>query len=215
MVAFSQERLEGRALEHALAGDRRDSIRMFDELSGTWVFVKTQAAKAALKCMRGRCKELVRQLQERGLVWEGADKAVTVDGATMSVDLYLHCTSRDGKALVEVKWGRGPFKACVKRARGCIPKLKAAATKGKWLASRKSVTASLVGALAVSPETWSLELQAVKGRWKATVDPETPLPKAVVKSSGQSNWPKWRKSATPGDKPLWPSGKSGTPRKGR
>ena len=37
MVAFSHERREGRALEHALSGDRRDAIRMLDERSGKWL----------------------------------------------------------------------------------------------------------------------------------------------------------------------------------
>jgi hypothetical protein len=215
MVAFSKERLEGRALEHALAGDRRTSIRMYDERSGEWVSVATQVAKTALTQMRRRSKDLVQQLQERGFVCSGGDKAVTVDGSTMSVDLYMQCASRGGWALVEVKWGRKDFKACVRRAKGCIPKLKAAAARGRWLSSRKVVAASIVGALAVSPETWSLELQAAKGRWKDAYDAETPpVAKTARTWSGKSNWEKWRKGAFPGERPAWPSGRSGRRRPG-
>ena len=205
--------MEGRALEHVLAGHNKLFIRMYDEENQKWVKVTTTVAKNALRYMRGRCKKLLEELEERGLSCKGGDKAVKVGGTNMSVDLYLYCKARGGYALVEVKWTRESFKACVRRAKACIPKLKAAANGGKWLSNRREVAASIVGALAVNHETWALELQAAKGRWKDSHEPGAPLPEPVQKSrngSRLSGWKKWRAGVSPGDKPLWPSGKPGT-----
>ena len=104
-MKFSKERLEGRALEHALAGDlaKRRSIRMYDDVAEKWVNVDDYVAKGAMAYMRGRCRELEEELRERGLKCCGGDKAAHVDGKTLSVDLYLHCGRRNRKALVEVK----------------------------------------------------------------------------------------------------------------
>ena len=44
-VSFSKVRLEGRALEHALAGHGGHSVRMRDERSGRWMLVTSEAAK--------------------------------------------------------------------------------------------------------------------------------------------------------------------------
>ena len=65
-MAFSKARLEGRALEHALAGDGGSFVSMHDEGKGSWVRVSTKAAKAARSYMQGRAEVLVDQLSQRG-----------------------------------------------------------------------------------------------------------------------------------------------------
>jgi hypothetical protein len=49
MLAFSKARLEGKALEDALAGKGGSHVRMLDERSGKWVQVKTEVAKTAMR----------------------------------------------------------------------------------------------------------------------------------------------------------------------
>ena len=93
--------MEGRALEHVLAGHNKLFIRMYDEENQKWVKVTTTVAKNALRYMRGRCKKLLEELEERGLSCKGGDKAVKVGGTNMSVDLYLYCKARGGYALVQ------------------------------------------------------------------------------------------------------------------
>ena len=138
MAAFAKVRLEGKALEDALAGKGGSSVRMLDESSGKWVQVKTEVAKAATRYMAGRSKELVEQLSLRGFLCSSGDMPATLHqqdveayGKQVSVDLYMWCQAKAEHALVEVKWGRGKFKAVRKRARGCIPKLKAASLRGR------------------------------------------------------------------------------------
>ena len=89
-----------------------------------------------------------------------------------------------------------------------MDKLKEAAIKGRWLSNERRVEASVVGALAVSPTTWSLELVPTTGKWKDRHGADKPMPGAK-----KGTWAAWRKGASPGDKPLWPSGKSGVKRK--
>ena len=137
----------------------------------------------------------------------------------------MWCKAKAEHALVEVKWGRVKFRAVRKRARGCMPKLKAASLRGRWSRSDRRIKASIVGALAVSPGAWTLDLEAAQGGWKEAHASEDPLPQPVVrkrqsgapggpgKVAGASNWEKWRKRARPGDQPLWPSGNPGSPRK--
>ena len=219
MVKFSKVRLEGRALEHALAGDKGPFVRMFDVATGKWVVVKTEVAKTARRYMAGRAKELLQQLCEKGFFCSSADVPVTLHaqdagthGKQISVDVHLWCQGKGEHALVEVKWGRRDFKKVQAKAKGCIPKLKAASLRGRWSRSDRRIAASLVGALSVSPSTWALELQAARGRWKSSCTAEDSL-QAKAKPSGKSNWQAWRKGAAPGDKPRWPSGRSGGKRK--
>ena len=75
---FSKERLEGRALEHALAGHGGSSVRMRDDRTGEWVQVTTQEAQAAMRYMAGRSKTLVQQLSQRGFKFRSADMPATM-----------------------------------------------------------------------------------------------------------------------------------------
>ena len=74
---FSKARLEGRALEHVVAGDTAPGIRMREESTGKWAAVKTQDAKAALQYMKVRGKEVMEQLPARGLTSSGGDVPTT------------------------------------------------------------------------------------------------------------------------------------------
>ena len=73
-LPFLQARLEGRALQHALAGDRGLSGCMLDQRKGRGVQVGTETAKAARRYMKGRCEELVEQLLQRGFGCSAADE---------------------------------------------------------------------------------------------------------------------------------------------
>ena len=225
-MTFTQERLEGRALEHELKGDGGSYVRMYDKQASKWVNVKSEAAKAARDYMKGRCEKLVEDLLQRGfLISPGsADLPVTLHkddanehGKQISVDVFLWCQARGEHALVEVKWGRKQnFKKVRESARTSLPKLKAASERGRWSRSDRRISAPLVGALAVTPRTWALELQSVEGSWTSVHKAEDPLPQSSAgssKASGASGWVKWRKGAAPGDKPLWPSGQSGKRRR--
>ena len=51
MVAFSKPRLEGRAMEHVLAGNATRRIHMKDDTSGHWVWVGGHDAAEICKYM--------------------------------------------------------------------------------------------------------------------------------------------------------------------
>eukprot|EP00973_Karenia_brevis_P078427 10888825-Karenia_brevis.AAC.1 len=220
-TAFSNSRLEGRALEHVLAGDKGLYVRMHVEKEDRWVNLRTAEAKSAKKYMEERGGALLAELSERGLSCLHGDRPVRLADAdvralslqknTISVDMVLWCSCLQGNALVEVKWGRGALSKTLEGARASMAKLKAGGMRGKWQAGRKAVKASAVGALAVSPKRWVLELESLDGRWIGSYSSEDPLPEPQPrkKQSGSSNWVEWRKGAAPGDKPLWPSGVSG------
>ena len=78
---FSKARLEGRALEHVVAGDAATGIRMREESTGKWAAVKTQDAKTVLKYMKVRGKEVMDQLPARGFICSGGDVPVTLEDA--------------------------------------------------------------------------------------------------------------------------------------
>ena len=67
MVYFSKPRLEGRALEHELAGCAGHCVRMFDSKTKTWVLVKDDRDRAARIYMRRRAKSWQAELGEVGL----------------------------------------------------------------------------------------------------------------------------------------------------
>ncbi len=67
MVPCWEPRLEGRALEHELAGCAGHSVRMFDSKTKTWVLVKDDRDRAARIYMRRRAKSWQAELGEAGL----------------------------------------------------------------------------------------------------------------------------------------------------
>ena len=129
---FSKPRLEGRALEHALAGDGGSSVRMYDKPKEKWVTVTTDVAKEARRYMKERAEELVEDWTQRDLFVCRADLPVTLcqddmetHGKQISVDILMWSRARGEHALIEVKWGRQDFKGVRERARKFLPKLKA------------------------------------------------------------------------------------------
>ena len=205
-MSFSTARLEGRALEHALANDRRRGVRML--AGGEWRAVTSPAALEARRFMRVRAASLSEDLKVRGLHVRGADLTAKVElddvVAAISVDLRLLCASRQGIGLVEVKWTRQSMAVGLAQAEKMLPKLRAAAKSGRWASGRKPIAAVAVGVLVVTPTRWHLELHAVKGQW--TDVHGTSIEAAAVKR--KSGWEAWRGDRKPGGA-RWPSGSSG------
>ena len=222
---FSKPRLEGRALEHAIAGQSGNYCRMLTD-AGEVVLVRSEEAKAARQYMRTRYREVESELAGRGFACQGGDKAavlavrdkdaLSLPKREISVDLCGWSKQMSRYALVEVKWTRLSLQKSVEKARSSIPKLKAACLRGTW-ASRNPISAGCVGILVVTPTRWRLELQEASGPARAlfaSSDEPPPMPQPSRKrKSGVSNWVKWRGDAAPGEVLKWPSGKSGSARK--
>ena len=159
MASFSRERLEGRALEHALAGDARQSVRMYDDRQDKWVAVSTDSAKAALRLMRARVATLLPELRAAGLSVLGADCPVTVDGTRHSVDLRVRVMDKRADCLMEVKWSRKSLDVALGDAKKSWSWQRRACQGGRWLARGslkpgKPIQAAAVGAVAVGPAAW-------------------------------------------------------------
>eukprot|EP00973_Karenia_brevis_P067267 9353770-Karenia_brevis.AAC.1 len=107
MVYFSKPPLEGKALEHCLAGGRGFSIRMKDEKANKWVVVGDARARAAMKEMRTRAKTLKEEMAAAGLSVLGADRPVRVEGeVNLSVDVRASVKAKGSEGLLELKWTR-------------------------------------------------------------------------------------------------------------
>lgn len=210
---FSVARLEGRALEHAIAGNSGCHVRMLDKRKRP-VLIRSEEAKAARKYMRARYSTLQADLLKRGCSCRGGDRVVKLAQSDakrlgqeqVSVDLLLLCGY--GYALVEAKWSRRSLQGSLDFGMKCLPKLRAA-TQGRW-SSRRAVTAKLVGVLAVSPSAWTLTLISIASTWATTLSSSDVLEeqRERKRKSGVSNWKAWRGAAVPGDE-RWPSGKPG------
>jgi hypothetical protein len=180
MVSFSQPRLEGRALEHALAGFGGDGVRMRDDAAGEWGLVRDARAKAAMAYMRIRADTLRGELASAGLLVQGADRAVRVHGDDLSVDVRVWAKDHGTEALLEMKWTRQSLSVAMRQGLKKLPMLREASTHGKWLQKNgkpgKVVQAGAVGVLAVGPSSWRCSLECAKGTWEATYPPLAPPP---------------------------------------
>ena len=211
-MSVSRPRLEGRALEHALANDRWPGVRVCYQ--GQWKTVMSQEALEARAYMKTRAKKLVEELRDRGLHARGADLAVQLaeDDAealgsatrSTSVDLRIFDGTRSGFWLLEVKWTRRSMATSLTEARKSLPKLRAAATSGRWARGRKRVAAIAVGVLAGTPTSWRAEVKSLSGDWTADLSLDTTPPRA----KRPSGWAAWRGSSEPGSD-RWPSGPPG------
>ena len=221
-MEFSRARLEGRALEHAIAGNSGSHIRMLSD-DGCVVIVRSEQAAAATVYMKERYTQLKAQLSEKGILCQGGDKVVRLSEedaaevslriAELSVDLVVWCQTLQASVLVEVKWSRANFSNAVERGIVDLPKLKAACFNGRWKLSRKMVTAKYYGLLTVSPGQWALLIHCSANTWSASLDSSSPPAPTRIRSSGASNWVAWRGDVAPGARPWWPSGKSGRKRR--
>lgn len=102
---FSKARLEGRALEHAIAGDSGCYVRMLDGRK-RGVLIHSEEATAARKYMAERYSALQADLLKRGCSCRGGDRVVKLTQSDakrlgqeqVNVDLLLF--SEHGFALV-------------------------------------------------------------------------------------------------------------------
>jgi hypothetical protein len=78
------------------------------------------------------------------------------------VDLCLQVAGQRG-ALVEVKWSRAGLQKGMSYGRRSLGWLRRACLKGRWRSSRKTVGATMVGVLVVTPSSWQMMLQGLKG----------------------------------------------------
>ena len=206
VVSFSKPRLEGKALEHCLAGVRGFGVRM---LAGKkWVVVETTTAKTAMKEMRVRAQTLKAELDAAGLCVLAADRAVKLDGKSLSVDVRILVKARKAEGLVEMKWTRQRLSTSIAEARKKLPSLTEASKRGRWMRQNgkagDAVKASIVGVLAVGPQSWRCELSAVCSDWTGSYHPvQQPT---SSRRSGVSGWEKWRGKAAPGHPKKWPRG---------
>jgi hypothetical protein len=215
-MAYGRGRLEGRALEHANAGDLGNHVRMINS-NGRVELIRTEAAKAARMYMRGRYRELKHELQDRGVVCQGGDKvayllediaaSLGMQTAELNVDLLVYSRQLGAYGLLEVKWTRSSFSEAVVRAKACLPKLRQVCLQGRWRSSRKPVTTGYYGLLVASPTQWVVVTYSANSSFTASMDSSSePIP-VKKKQSGVSNWVPWRGDAPPGTPFWWPSGK--------
>ncbi len=105
MLAFSKNRLEGRAVEHALAKQSGFHIRMKSDLSGEWVVVRGAEAKGIRVHIEGRITTVLAELAAKGLHLSGGDLPVKLpDGQLRSVDMRSWYGPRAQNVLAEVIW---------------------------------------------------------------------------------------------------------------
>ena len=107
MSSYSKSRLEGRALEHAVSGDSCHSIRMKDDSTGVWEYVKGNEAKVIRIAMKKRAQEVLEGLRTLGVHWRRGEAVLRLeDGQERSVDMTVFHADLGEFALVEVKWSR-------------------------------------------------------------------------------------------------------------
>jgi hypothetical protein len=209
MVYFSKPRLEGRALEQALAGSKRRGVRMFNSRTQEWALVTDSRALCAVALMKQRAASLKADMAKAGLYIQGADRAARVGDGNISVDVRAWMTEWSTEALLEVKWTRQSFSEARAEAKKKIPVLKEACTIGRWLQADgkpgKTIKAAAVGVLLVGPRAWDCSVHSIVGSKTATFGPTLLQSGWKKKSSGVSNWESWRGSAAPGSS-KWPSG---------
>ena len=184
MSHYSTARLEGRALEHALAGEGGFRIRM-KNAEGVFDWVGGTAAKDIRMMMTRRVEELKADLKGEGLHVQDADCPVRLGGMggeERSVDLRLWSSKHNCGVLVEVKWTRRGLNAALKHGRKSLPMLKEACRSGMWSRSRNKVNASMVGVLVVTPTLWHGTLSDVEG----SASFQYPSPTAHVPRKRQS-----------------------------
>lgn len=155
---FSNSRLEGRALEHALASDGCPGIRMKDR-SGVFQIVKTFEAKQVRRCMEERVAKLRDDMVAQELFLGKADCPVTLSsGEERSVDVLVWSSVHQDSVFVEVKWTRRSQTVALKWGSKSLPMLRQACSGGLWSRSRRKVKAIGAGVLVVRPGDWLFEL---------------------------------------------------------
>ena len=184
-ASYSTPRLEGRALEHELAGDGGFVIRM-KGADGKFFPISGAGPKQIRMDMRTRVAKLQKELEEQGLYTRGADSPVKLGDETRSVDLRLWSTPHTATALVEVKWTRRSLDVAHGWGWESVPWLKRACQEGVWLKGRKEVQAEVVGVLVVRPNDWRCTLTRSVGPTRTLVYPRVGEPPKRKRRSGTS-----------------------------
>ena len=176
MVYFSKPRLEGRALEQALAGSKRRGVRMLNSRTQEWALVTDSRALGAVALMKQRAASLKADMAKAGLSIQGADRAARVGDGDISVDVRAWVTEWSTEALLEVKWTRQSFSEARAEAKNKIPVLKEACASGRWLQANgkpgKPIKAAAVGVLLVGPRAWDCSIHSIVGSKTATFGPK-------------------------------------------
>ena len=183
--SFSTARLEGRALEDTLAGDRSHRIRMKDDRTRVFRWVGGVEAAEIRKYMAARFSQVKEEMAQHGLTIQDGDCPVRIKGARRSVDARLWSSFHGANALVEAKWTRGLARDAMAEGEKSLPMLRDACSEGVWLRSRAKVKASVVGVLVVKPSSWRCVLSYTDGSSSAeypTVSPPPPKKRRGGKS---------------------------------
>ena len=186
MSKFSQPRLEGRALEHAVANDSGHRIRMASDRTGSFEWVGGEEAREIRLRMAGRVVELRQEMEAQGLHIKDADCPVRVSQVQRSIDVRLWSSAHQANAVVEVKWTRRALDVAMTWGRKSLPMLRQACAGGRWVRSRREVCASVVGVLVVKPSTWSCILYNAKGSGGRMEFPRATLATPMKRASGRS-----------------------------
>ena len=160
---YSTPQLEGRALEHALAGNAGFKIRMKNPTTLVFEAIGGDLAKNIRIMMRDRVAALRTSMKEQGLFIQDADCPVDLGDEERSVDVRLWSSSHYSDALVEVKWTRRNLEKALRLGKKSITMLKKACRQGVWSRSRSKVKASMVGVMVVMPGQWCCILCSAGG----------------------------------------------------
>jgi len=218
-MSYSTARLEGRALEHCLAGQGGDAIRMKSG-SGKWERVRTAQTKEIMKVMKARVEQLWEDLEAYSLFRAGADmQCYSSSCGVNSVDLLLKTSNLSQlggnmKIVTEAKWTRQSIPVAMKSACKSLAWMKVACASGRWTKSKKPIKSDYMGFLVVKPRKWELRLRHIAEPSFRKSYPFSRPPTRVLRKrqsgksgkSGKSGWVKWRGTAPPSSEPRWPSG---------
>ena len=106
MSTYAKARLEGRALEHALAQDKGYCIRMAGD-SGKFDNAGGPEARVIRRFMAERVDTLLSQLAAHGLHRSAGESPVVLpNGDKKSVDLRCWFAPKAENCLLELKWTR-------------------------------------------------------------------------------------------------------------
>ena len=124
--------------------------------------------------MAARAVAVLAEIRQHGVHKTGGDRPVRCGGGVHSVDVCLWHAPTGYSVLCEMKWTRGSLSVALTRAKQSFGFLRSATRTGAWVCSRRAVHAGAVGALAVSPRSWTLYMQAVDRSWSKTLSHSTP-----------------------------------------
>ena len=169
LTEFTDEQLEGRALEHAFARLAHGRacptpeaciIRMKDP-EGRWSSLsdtEDHRVSQIARRMHDRAKDVRDQLLVRGYRIVGADSPLRLSGEVKPRSVDLRMTNGDDDVvLAELKWTRKSKRTALGSARSSYPWLRRAAFgSGRWLwGAREPSAGDFVAGLGVNAQSWA------------------------------------------------------------